>query len=204
MKLELMSYRYADSVLNHASFRNAKAELFQVLRNTTVSLLAKPKHRKRGGRESYFSGDQKALNKHLNREFASRGWSVQPLVVDLQGTQGPRTGLKADFKKGRLQVEVQFGNMARWYSDVFKFQLSYSTDEIDAAAIVVAKQRFANLIDESIAHYERDCRELPRAKISLTLPILVIGVEPEDYQPLRHAYNRATKLSSNEVIPFDH
>jgi hypothetical protein len=75
-------------------------------------------------------------------------------------------------------VEVQFGNMARWYTDVFKFQVSYSLDLIDVGVLVVPMQEFADTIDENIAYYERVVRELPYAKMSLTLPIWVVGLAP--------------------------
>jgi hypothetical protein len=75
-------------------------------------------------------------------------------------------------------VEAQFGNMARWYTDVFKFQVSYSLGLIDVGILVVPMQQFANTIDENVAHFERVIRELPYAKMSITLPILVLGVEP--------------------------
>jgi hypothetical protein len=86
--------------------------------------------------------------------------------------------MKADYKKDRVQVEVQFGNMARWYTDVFKFQVSCSLGLIDVGVLVVPIQDFASTIDENVAYYERVMRELPYAKMSITLPIWVIGIRP--------------------------
>jgi hypothetical protein len=120
-----------------------------------------------------FRTDQKALNTLLDAEFRARGWQCQPTV-----TEDEVTGIKADYKKDRVQVEVQFGNMARWYTDVFKFQVSYSLDLIDVAVLVIPMQDFACTIDENVAHYERVMRELPYAKMSITLPIWVVGVRP--------------------------
>jgi hypothetical protein len=37
----------------------------------------------------------------------------------------------------------------------------------------------ANRIDSNVAHYERVVRELPSAELSITLPILVIGIAPD-------------------------
>jgi hypothetical protein len=37
----------------------------------------------------------------------------------------------------------------------------------------------AKEIDSNIAHYERAVRELPSANLSITLPILLIGLEPD-------------------------
>jgi len=120
-----------------------------------------------------FTTDQKAPNTLLDDEFRARGWQCQPAV-----TEDEVTGIKADYKKDRVQVEVQFGNMARWYTDVFKFQVSYSLDLIDVAVLVVPMQGFASTIDENVAYYERVMRELPYAKMSITLPIWVVGVRP--------------------------
>jgi Restriction endonuclease BglII len=68
--------------------------------------------------------------------------------------------------------------MARWYTDVFKFQVSYSQDLIDVGVLVVPTQKFANTIDENVAYFERVKRELPYAKMSITLPIWLLGIEP--------------------------
>lgn len=222
MKLRFHDYRYADAVLKHETFKSSRDELIAILEAADVPLLnpnelvsrkGGVKRRGRGGKRYFFLPvDQKELNRRLDAAFDAKGWAVHPLIVDLQRSGGPRTRLAADFKKDRLQVEVQFGNMARWYSDVFKFQLSYSLDEIDVAVLVVPTQPFANLIDENVAYYERVCRELPWAKMSLTLPILVIGIEPDDFAPVRECYELAAELFVNaqkeaeqdvEVLPFE-
>ena len=66
--------------------------------------------------------------------------------------------------------------MARWYTGVFKFLLSYSADDIEVGVLVVPMQAAASKIDENAAYYERVVRELPHAKMGITIPILVIGV----------------------------
>jgi hypothetical protein len=63
-------------------------------------------------------------------------------------------------------------------TDVFKFQVSYSLGLIDVGVLVVPMLTFANTIDENAAHYERVVRELPYAKMSITLPIWVVGIAP--------------------------
>jgi hypothetical protein len=225
MKLKDFDYRYAKAVLNHAAFRASKREVLRVLRSSPVPLLdpneldprrggvkrraRRPKKADPGPRYFFLPVDQKALNKHLDHEFKNLGWELQPPIVSRDRTGGPETGLKGDYKKGRLQVEVQFGNMARWYTDVFKFQLSYSLDEIDVAILVVPTQALANLIDENVAYFERVARELPWAKMSLTLPIWVVAVEPASYQPLRKCYEEAARnftadrlLAGETVVPI--
>ena len=67
--------------------------------------------------------------------------------------------------------------MARWYTDVFKFLLSYSANDIEVGVLIVPMQDTAKRIDENIVYCERVMRELPHAKMGITLPIWIIGVE---------------------------
>ncbi len=173
MKLTTYSYRFAAEVLNSPAFQRERKEIEDIFGGITVPQLNPPKLRTRSGKTMTFTTSQKNLNTLLNTEFKSRGWDCQPFV-----TEDKVTGIKADYKKARVQVEVQFGNMARWYTDVFKFQVSYSLGLIDVGVLVVPMQTFANTIDENVAYYERVTRELPYAKMSITLPIWVIGIEP--------------------------
>lgn len=207
MKITTYSYRFAEAVLKDAAFLKAYKHLVDVLKAVTPPLYSvkKVKVRKRGkGSARFFPVDQKQLNKDI--EASMTGWEIRPLVVK-GGGSGPVTNIRSDFKKDRIQVEVQFGNMARWYTDVFKFQLAYSRDHIDVGILVVPTQKLANLIDENVASFERVSRELPWAKMSLTLPILVIGVEPEDYGDIKARYEEKAAQWSDEnkgesVRPF--
>lgn len=220
MKIQYLDYRYAEAVLNHPDFAPAKAELLTILAGAHAPLLDPNQLDSRQGgvkrrtrpRARFFPVDQKALNGYLDDEFGGNDWEVHPPIVSGDRTGGPETRLAADYKKGRFQVEVQFGNMARWYTDVFKFQLSYSLREIDVAALVVPTQRFANLIDENVAYFERVARELPWAQMSLTLPIWVIGIEPDDWTPVKACYEEAASQYVRDreaagqtvsVVPFE-
>jgi hypothetical protein len=166
VKLTTYSYRFAAEVLNSPAFKSERKDIEDIFGSIKVPQLNPPKLRTRGGKSMTFTTAQKDLNVLLNDEFEKKGWDCQPNV-----TEDKVTGIKADYKKARVQVEVQFGNMARWYTDVFKFQVSYSLGLIDV-------QAFANTIDENVAHYERVVRELPYAKMSITLPIWVVGIAP--------------------------
>lgn len=171
MNLSFYSYRFAEEVLASDAYRALRDEILGILNAAPVPRLAKPKTRTRAGRTYIFTVDQGALNRYLDGEFKGRGWELQPWIVEDKGTQ-----LKADYKKGRVQIEAQFGNMARVIYDLFKLQVSYSRDLIDVGIIIVAVQSLAHQIDENIAHFERLVRELRYAKMSITLPIWVIGV----------------------------
>lgn len=175
MKLYFYSHRFAEQILDSSDFTLLKQEITDVLRATPWIQLDSPKKRKRGKRIRIFTTDQQALNQYLDREFGKRGWEVHPEI-----TRNKKTRIAADFRKGRIQIEVQFGNMARWYADIYKFQVSQSRGDIDVGVSVVPMQEFAKTIDENVVYYERVARELPYAEQSVTLPIWVIGIEPEN------------------------
>lgn len=169
-----LSYRFAAELLDSTQFAQVKAELVEIITSTPVPALSISKQRTRGRRTWTFTTDQKQLNARLDAAFEARRWQVHPYIVE-----GLReTNLQADYKKDRVQVEVQWGNMARWYTDVFKFQVSYSLGHIDIGVLITATQAFARSIDENVVYFERVERELPYAKMSITLPIWVAGVEP--------------------------
>jgi hypothetical protein len=173
VNLTTYSYRFAAEVLSSPAFVRECKDIEDIFKSIVVPQLNPPKLRTRGGKSMTFTTAQKDMNVLLNDEFKKKGWDCQPFV-----TEDKKTGIKADYKKARIQVEVQFGNMARWYTDVFKFQVSYSLDLIDVGVLVVPMLAFADTIDENVAHYERVVRELPYAKMSLTLPIWVMGISP--------------------------
>lgn len=175
MELAIFSYRFANEILDAPSFAPIKSELMGLLRQTPVISLTTPKPpRRKDYRGPAFTTDQTAINEWFDSRLRDDlGWEWHP---DVTGDKVTR--LKADFRKGRVLVEIQFGNMARWYTDVFKLQVSYSLDKTDVGVLVAPTQGFAATIDENIAFYERIVRELPYAKMSITLPILVVGLYP--------------------------
>ncbi len=80
---------------------------------------------------------QQVMNTYFDRRFAvDSGWEYHPLATRIEGS-----GLAADFRKTfgdlAVQAEVQFGNMSRWYSDVFKFQTAYSQSLIQLGLSIV-------------------------------------------------------------------
>lgn len=175
MQYKILNFRYADQILESREFQVKKFEIIDIVKRCPVIKLETPKIRERKGiTTKTFTTDQNALNKYFEDEFKVRKWEIKPKI-----TQNGKTKLEADFKKERVQVEVQFGNMARWYTDVFKMQVSYSQDLIDVGILIIPMQKFANTIDENVVYFERIERELPYAKMSITLPILVIGIAPK-------------------------
>ena len=171
MKLRFLSYRFAEEVLEGRVLRPSAQEAFAILQRLPVIPVGATPGKK--AKKKRFTVDQEAMNKWLDVEFKKAGWQYHPRIIE--GTK-----LEGDYRKDRIQLEVQFGNMARWTYDVLKFQICYSQDLIDVGVLVVPTRAFAALIGENIVQWERVCRELPHAKLSITLPIMVVGLDPTE------------------------
>jgi hypothetical protein len=123
---------------------------------------------------------QQVMNTYFDRMLViGCGWEYHPLATRIENS-----GLTADFKKSfgdlTIQAEIQFGNMSRWYSDVFKFQAAYSQSLIRVGLSIIPMGSLARRIDSNIVNFERARRELPSAELSVTLPILMIGLEVDE------------------------
>ena len=168
---ETFSYRHAEAILERV-FDSHRLEIVDAVRSVPWLPKPRPVIRMRNDRVvATLTLDQKATNLSFDREFEARGWTKHPEIV----SNAP-SHLTADFKKGPIQVEVQFGNMARWYTDVFKFLLSYAANDIDVGVLIVPVLSVARRIDENVVNYERVVRELPHAKMAVTIPVWVVGV----------------------------
>jgi len=165
------SYRHAESILSK-EYPQEQSEILAILRAARWCKKPTPKRRERKGKlVAVLDIRQDATNKKIEEAFRDAGWQIHPRIVSKADSQ-----LAADYKKGVIQVEVQLGNMARWYTDVFKFLLSYAADDIEVGVLVVPMLAMAKRIDENIVNYERVIRELPHAKMAITIPIWIIGV----------------------------
>lgn len=175
MKLTTHSYRFAQEIIQHPRHERAWKEIESIL--TGAPLFIYPRKSSSNPRLDVV---QQLMNTYFDRVMAvDHGWEYHPLATGIQDSN-----LAADFKKAFgdivIQAEVQFGNMARWYSDIFKFQTAYSQSIINVGLSVVPMSSLAKRIDSNIVNFERTARELPFAKLSITLPILTIGLEPNE------------------------
>jgi hypothetical protein len=178
MKLQVYSYRYAQEILQHPNNVAAWNEIEVILRDAPVFIY--PGKSKKNAKLQVV---QQLMNTYFDRRFAvDCGWTFHPLATQIEGS-----ALSADFRKSfdkiTIQAEIQFGNMARWYSDIFKFQTAYSKSLIQCGLSVIPTAKMAREIDSNISQFERALRELPSADLSITLPILLVGVEADENTP---------------------
>ena len=160
MRIETFSYRFADDILLSPRFTGVKDELLSVCNNCPIPVYS-GKSQKQPSKDVV----QQIMNTYFKLQFTRLGWTAEPLVTPTNN----QDELRADFRKtfGKrddkitLQTEVEFGNMASSYRNYFKFQL-------------------ANRIDSGVANYQKTIREIPQAKLSVTVPTLVIGLFDKD------------------------
>lgn len=174
MKLEVFSYRFAEEITQHKNHHPAWEEIYSILANAPLFV-----YKNKSPKNKNLDVVQQLMNTYFDRVFViDHGWEYHPLATSIK-----YSGLKADYKKTfedlTIQAEIQFGNMSRWYSDVFKFQTAYSQSLIKIGLSVIPMGSLAKRIDSNIVNFERAKRELPSAELSLTLPILMIGLEPD-------------------------
>ena len=175
MKIIAYSYRFAEEIVQHPKHQHAWYEIQAILQRTP--LFVYPGKSRSNPRLDVV---QQLLNTYFDYSMViEHGWEYHPLATRIDNS-----GLSADYKKkfGELtiQAEIQFGNMSRWYSDIFKFQTAYSQSLINIGLSIVPTGALARRIDSNVANYERTLRELPAADLSITLPILLIGLEPDE------------------------
>jgi hypothetical protein len=175
LKLHIFSYRFAEEILQHGKHAPAWSEIHDTLKNAPLFI-----YPNKSSKNAKLDVVQQLMNTYFDRRFVhDLKWEYHP-----DATRIPNSNLKADYRKNysglSVQAEVQFGNMARWYSDIFKFQAAYSEELIQVGVSVVPMHSLARRIDFNIAHFERAKRELPSAQLSITLPILLVGLEPDE------------------------
>ena len=121
MDYQIYDYRYSKEIIEHPNYTAAFSEITQII-DECPSFIWPNKSAKNPNLDVV----QQLLNAYFDVKFHSQhNWDYHPDATNIPGSK-----LKADFRKTfadlTIQCEVQFGNMLRWYSDVFKFQTAYS------------------------------------------------------------------------------
>ena len=182
MEWRTYNYRFAEQIFESQDLQQIKYEILDIVKRAPVIPRKNPK--------GNITTDQDAMNDWFEKEFTEeREWEPHPFIGDPEVTK-----LQADFKKRRVQVEVQFGNIARAIYDIFKMQASYGLDMIDIGVLILPMQDFSETMGDNIAYFQRVARELPLAKMSITLPIWVIGIAPKVPREKQESGRKQAKL----------
>lgn len=182
MKVKTFSYRFAEEILQHPLYQAAYKELIKVCEECPL-----PVYPGKSTKQPNKDVVQQLMNSFFFKRFESLGWETEPLATPDDNSDE----LRSDFRKTfideatgevllTLQIEVEFGNVASSYRNYFKFQLSYSYSLTDICVLVVPSQHLSTRIDSGVSNFEKTCREIPSAKLSITVPTLVIGLFDDD------------------------
>ena len=176
--VDIFSHRNGRDILESPKFARAFKEFLEVLARLPAYRANKiketsPEHVVSPG----------AMNKWLDNELCvKRDWDWHPLIIEPDPEdRSKRSQLRSDFRKSRIEVEVQFGNVARYAYDVYKMAISMALGNADVGLQVVCTKRFAAITGGNIAYYERAVRELERSRLTLIVPLVVVGIEPEQW-----------------------
>jgi len=176
LHVKTYSYRFAEEILQHPRYASAYNELLTICQDCPL-----PVYSDKSEKQSSKDVVQQLMNSYFLMRFRLFGWEEEPLATP----DNQEDALRSDFRKTfinedgellTLQVEVEFGNVASSYRNYFKFQLSFSYDLTDICVLIVPSQHLCNRIDSGVSNFEKTIREIPSAKLSITVPTLVIGL----------------------------
>lgn len=131
---------------------------------------------------------QTDYNRRIKFGLEDRGWQSEQQVVR-------ELGLKCDFEKNGVWVEVEFGNARSYYQDYVKFMMARKYRDARLGLLLCPTTSFASLLCElgrqraqanSVAErapvysgmmsFEKAARELPYLGFMFDMPIVVAGV----------------------------
>lgn len=166
------SFRNGADILESRRKCDAFAELCSVLRQLP------PYRQERAMTDDRHVCSPIAMNRWLDHELSvRRDWEWHPLTNGADSD----SGLRSDFRKARIEVEVQFGNIARYAYDLIKMAIAHARDHADVGVLVMPTYRFTTRIGVNLAHIERAIRELKLMRGTLDVPVVVVGLEPETW-----------------------
>ena len=135
-------------------------------------------------------------NKRINEHFVERGWRSEQKVAD-------GLGLRCDFEKNGVFIEVEFGNARTYYQDYIKFMLAKRYRNASLGMLLCPTVFFAALLCElgrqrakknciterspvysGMMSYEKAIRELPYLAFMFDMALILGGIGisnfPED------------------------
>jgi hypothetical protein len=218
MRLTEESHLFGRTIVEH-DFPQQYSELMDVLSRTQVPLRDSgpfatgrgkpPKRQKRRikGQNKYIllPADLPALNVSLDQQLRAKGWDRQPFA-SLDILTKTKDSSKGDFAKAGVFVEVEFGNTASMFRDLFKFQVANRERQGEVAVLVTAVKALARLHDSGITTYQKVEQLIPYMSVGVQMPIWIIGLEPDDIKPLRARYMemfQVAEANGVECHPLD-
>ena len=216
LRIRTASHLHAETILTH-DFTGEHQELLEAFGATSLPLReaepftltgrpTTPKRQRRGTRHILLPIDQAAWNLHLDQTLREAGWQSQPFVLGEPTGSALDSYLQGDFAKNRVFVEVEFGNTASLFRDLFKFQIAGRSRVGDIGVLVVASSNVARFFDSGVATFEQAVNLLPYMSIGIQLPIWIVGLDLDDWESVKSRYEQMYEVATAngvECYPFE-
>lgn len=212
-KLLSESHLYGEIIIKHG-FTNEYSELKNALESTIIPLRAatpftkdqrpntpKRQLKKIQGRKAFalMPIDQGRWNANINKSLKDLDWTSQPLAGGI--STASLANLRGDFVKNKVFVEVEFGNSASQFRDLFKFQIASRARSGDVAVIVLATKRVARFFDSGVASYEQMIGLKDYLSIGIQMPIWIVGLDIANWDELRASYDNMYAVATENNVP---
>jgi len=213
LRLHFAEHIFAQTILKSA-YQTELNELRATLESIEIALnksgpftsTGRPKTPKRhvakmvDGKEKFVlkPASQKGINTLIKNKLRKLGWTSEPIAVGKENAATQKSRLKGDFAKNGVFVEVEFGNVASMFRDLFKFLIAYDNGQAKVGILVVASARLGLLFDSGVADYEGIARNvIPYLRIT-PLPILFVGIDYDEEGEivLRHRYDEMYEVAT--------
>lgn len=155
-----------------------------------------------GGRRAYalFPVDQAKMNGELHNRLRNQGWTAEPVASGRPLGTSADLSLRGDFAKNGVFVEVEFGNSASLYRDLFKFQIASRSGMGEVAVLIVATVQLAKLFDSGVGTFEQAISLLPYMKIGIQMPVWIVGIEPTSWEPIKERYDWMYRVATQNGV----
>lgn len=195
------SFRHARVILREPEFLHESEELLGILRAITDQEIIEQHETYRGAQKSL----SRAINDTLKRYLTDHGWAAESPIF--QDTQYTGDKWRLDFAKGLISVEVAFnhGEATAWnlLKPVLASELNHVEKAIQtqAGVIITCTEALKSEggFDSAVGTYEKFIDYLKPLGAVLTVPILLIGLDPFDSFRIQHRKVGA-KLTGDVVL----
>lgn len=160
----------------------------------------KTPHMKDAWRDPY-DVSQTLLNSMLDYKLEEMGWEVQPRIDAERKTQ---SNMKGDFSKTtrdglRIYVEVEFGNVASMFRDLYKFNLAYSLNSYDCGIFVLPGKKLSKRID-TVQDLTKAKQLIIDGRDFINIPLVLVGIESDHEVDLREIVSPS--ITTEEVTKY--
>lgn len=189
-----------ERALSNDTVRASVASLISALQSTPV-----PFWRGKSEKQQSKSILQPVLNAYIEQELLERGWDRECKVTgDADGATGMRIDFCQHSDDGLTAVEVQFGNVGRYYGDMYKFLHLQAEGQLALAIHVALTDETARLTDSGIATYETSVRRIQEVAGTILryipVPLICLGLSHQCSELVDFAQSR---FSNPKVLQGD-